>query len=142
MKKSSMLVIGGAILLIAAGFMPWISVPNLYGLEGESFRAIEIGWEGDNVVTIAAGALLLVGAFLFGSRLRWWHVLLGAMLAALGAFVALMDFASILEIDPPAGFFAASGVGLYVTLFGALAAFAGLVWKWVEVQRAAIAVRS
>jgi hypothetical protein len=142
MRKNSMLVLGGAILLIAGGFMPWISVPNLFGLQGESFRGIEIGWEGDSVVTIAVGALLLVGAFLFGSRLRWWHVLVGAMLAALAAFVALSDFARILEIDPPAGFFAASGVGLYVTLGGALAAFAGCAWKWIEVQRAAVAVRS
>jgi hypothetical protein len=48
-----------------------------------------------------------------------------ALLSALALFVVLGCFRRVLEIQPPAGFFAATDIGIYVTLAGALLAFVG-----------------
>jgi hypothetical protein len=46
-------------------------------------------------------------------------------LAALAVLVVIGCFQRVLEIDPGAGFLAATDVGIYVTLIGALLAVVG-----------------
>ena len=50
-------------------------------------------------------------------------------MAALAVLVVIGCFYSILEIDPGAGFLAATDVGIYVTLIGALLAFVGALYR-------------
>ncbi|MFA9491942.1 MAG: hypothetical protein ACERK1_12015, partial [Anaerolineales bacterium] len=61
MSRGRVLVLVGALLLIIGGFLPWISVPNLFGLSGASFESIEIGWEGDGFLTAGIGLILILG---------------------------------------------------------------------------------
>jgi hypothetical protein len=42
-----------------------------------------------------------------------------------------LDFRRILEIAPEAGFYAATDIGIYVTLIEALLALIGCLWKRV-----------
>jgi hypothetical protein len=53
--------------------------------------------------------------------------ILGTILAACAVLVVLGCFQRVLEIDPAAGFFAATDTGIYVTLIGALLALIGSV---------------
>lgn len=126
MNKGRLLVLVGSLVLIFGAFLPWISVPNLYGLHGPAYEGIEAGWEGDGFLTGGAGVGLMLFEGLWGRKPRRWYPLAGIVLAALAALVVLLDFGQILEIDPQAGFFAAADIGLYVTLAGAL--LAGIGW--------------
>ena len=60
---------------------------------------------------------------------RRWFTLTGVVLAALAASVVFLDFRRILELAPEAGFYAATDIGIYVTLVGALLALIGCLWK-------------
>ncbi len=65
MKRSQQIIIIGSIVLLLGAFLPWISVPNLFGKTGASYAGIEIGWEGDGFVTGGIGLLLLLGVLVF-----------------------------------------------------------------------------
>ena len=135
MNKGRILVLVGSILLILGGFLPWISVPDLFGLSGSVYEGIEIGWEGDGVLTTSAGLVLLLSQLAFGREPRRWVQLTGIVLAALAVSVVFLDFRRILEIAPKAGFYAATGIGIYVVLVGALLALIGCLWKRVPASR-------
>jgi hypothetical protein len=123
--RKRILILGGSILLIIGGFLPWISIPNLFGISEGTNLGIEVGWEGDGMLTTAVGLLLLLGELVFGRVARKWGALTGVVLLALAVTVVLLDFRRILEIDPEAGFFAATDIGIYVTFLGALLALIG-----------------
>lgn len=131
MNKARLLVIGGALALIVGGFLPWISVPNLFGLSGPAYEGIEIGWEGDGFLTTGIGLLLLLSELLLRRGSQRWFAIAGSVLAILAAMVVFLDFRRILEIDPAAGFYAATDFGIYVTLAGALLALVGCLSKRV-----------
>ena len=131
MNKGRLLVLVGSLLLIVGGFLPWISVPDLFGLSGPSYEGIEAGWEGDGVLTTGVGLILILSELLFGGVARRWFTLTRVVLAALPASVVFLDFRRILEIAPEAGFYAATDIGIYVTLVGALLALIGCLWKRV-----------
>jgi hypothetical protein len=135
MNKGRVLVLVGSILLILGGFLPWISVPNLFGLRGSSYEGIEVGWEGDGVLTAGVGLVLMLSELLFGGEPRRWYQLTGIVLAALAASIVFLDFGRILEIAPEAGFYAATDIGIYVTLVGALLALIGCLWRRVPGSR-------
>jgi len=128
MNKGRLLVLVGSLLLIVEGFLPWISVPDLFGLSGPSYEGIEVGWEGDGVLTTGVGLILILSELMFGGVARRWFTLTRVVLAALAASVVFLDFRRILELAPEAGFFAATDIGLYVTLVGALLALIGCIW--------------
>ncbi len=133
MNKGRLLVLVGSLLLIVGGFLPWISVPDLFGLSGSFYEGIEAGWEGDGVLTTGVGLILVLSELLFGGVARRWFTLTRVVLAALSASVVFLDFRRILELAPEAGFFAATDIGLYVTLVGALFALIGCIWGCVPV---------
>ncbi|MBK8797144.1 MAG: hypothetical protein IPM07_12715 [Anaerolineales bacterium] len=129
MRTNRMLVLIGGSILILGSRLPWMSVPVLFGVEGPTFEAIEISWEGDGFITGGIGlALLLVGIFWRG-RIEKRYSIPSAILAVLAVLVVIGDFYRILEIDPDAGFFAATDAGIYVTLIGALLALAGALYR-------------
>jgi hypothetical protein len=128
MKIFRMLIVIGGLILILGSRLPWMSVPVLFGVEGPTFEAIEIGWEGDGVITGSIGLILVLLGLLWRAGLEKRYAIPGAILASLAALVVIGDFYRILEIGPEAGFFAATGIGLYVTLLGALLALAGILY--------------
>ena len=129
MDKRKILVLAGSFLLIIAGFLPWISVPDLYGIQDPYYEGIEIGWEGDGYLTAGAGLILLLGELSLGLHSRRWLTFTGVVLAALAVTVVLLDFRQILKIAPETGFYAATDIGIYVTLVGALLALIGSLPK-------------
>jgi len=129
MRTNRMLVLMGGLILILGSRLPWMSVPVLFGVEGPTFEAIEIGWEDNGFVTGGIGlALLLVGIFWRG-RIGKRYSIPGAILSLIAVLVVIGCFYSILEIDPGAGFFAATDVGIYVTLIGALLSLVGASYR-------------
>jgi hypothetical protein len=124
-----MLVLIGGLILVLGSRLPWMSVPVLFGVEGPAFEAIEIGWEGDGLITGGIGLILLLIGIFWKGRTGKRYSIPGAILAALVILVVIGDFYRILEIDPDAGFFAATDIGIYVTLIGALLAFVGGVCR-------------
>ena len=125
MRNNRMLVLIGGLILILGSRLPWMSVPVLFGVEGPTREAIEIGWEGDGLITGGIGLILLLIGIFWRGRIEKRYSIPGAILAALAILVIIGDFYRILEIDPDAGFFAATDVGIYVTLIGAILAFVG-----------------
>ncbi|MFC2054520.1 hypothetical protein ACFLV7_09550 [Chloroflexota bacterium] len=109
-------------------------MPNLFGLSGPSYEGIEVGWEGDRVLTTGVALILILSQVLFGGVARRWITLTGVVLAALAASVVFLDFRRILELAPEAGFYVATDIGIYVTLVGALLALIGCLWKLVPVS--------
>jgi hypothetical protein len=114
---------------VIGAFLPWILVPDLFGLVGPAYESIEVGWEGDGIVTGWIGVILLVGALLSRGRAGRRYSVPGAILAAITVSVVLLDFQRILEIGPSTGFFAATDIGLYATLLGGLLAIIGSLRK-------------
>jgi hypothetical protein len=70
MNKGRLLVLVGSLLLIVGGFLPWISTSDLFGLSGPSYEGIEVGWEGDGVLTTGVGLILILSELLFGGLAR------------------------------------------------------------------------
>lgn len=125
MRTNRMLVLIGGLLLVLGSRLPWMSVPVLFGVEGPAFEAIEIGWEDNGFVTGGVGLILLLVGILWRGRIGKRYSIPGAVLAALAILVVVGCFWRILEIDPDAGFFAATDAGIYVTIMGALLALVG-----------------
>ena len=129
MQTNRILILTGGLILILGSRLPWISVPVLFGVEGPAFEAIEIGWEGSSTGGIGL-ILLLIGIFWKGRTGKRYSIP-SAILATLAALVVIGSFYRVLEIDPSAGFFAATKIGIYVTLIGALLALVGAFWAVV-----------
>ena len=129
MRTNRLLVLTGGLILILGSRLPWMSVPVLFGVEGPTFEAIEIGWEGDGLITGGIGLILLLVGIFWRGRIEKRYSIPGAILAALAILVVIGDFYRILEIAPDAGTFAATDLGIYVTLIGALMALAGALYR-------------
>ena len=129
MRTNRMLVLIGGLILILGSRLPWMSVPVLFGVEGSTFEAIEIGWEDNGFITGGIGLILLLVGMLWRGRIGKRYSIPGAILAALAVLVVIGCFQRILEIDPDAGFFAATDIGIYVTLIGALLALVGTLYQ-------------
>jgi hypothetical protein len=129
MRTNRMLVLIGGLILILGSRLPWMSVPVLFGVEGPTFEAIEIGWEDNGFITGGIGLILILVGMFWRGRIGKRYSIPGAILAALAIFVVIGCFYRILEINPGAGFLAATDVGIYVTLIGALLALAGALYR-------------
>lgn len=129
MQARSVLIIMGGVILVIGSRLPWISVPVLFGVEGPTYEAIEIGWEDNGLVTGGIGLVLLLGGLFLGGRHGAKYAVPGAVLAALAIIVVAGCVWRVFEINPSAGFFAATDVGLYITLIGGLVALVGVVLK-------------
>ena len=129
MRINRMLVLIGGLILILGSHLPWMSVPVLFGVEGSTFEAIEIGWEDNGFITGGIGLILLTVGMFWRGRIGKRFSIPGATLATLAILVVIGCFYRILEINPGAGFLAATDVGIYVTLIGALLAFAGTLYR-------------
>ena len=128
MRTNRMLVLIGGLILILGSRLPWMSVPVLFGVEGPAFEAIEIGWEDNGFITGGIGLILLLVGIFWRGRIGKRYSIPGAVLAALTVLVVIGCFYRILEIGPGAGFLAATDVGIYVTLIGAILALVGALY--------------
>jgi hypothetical protein len=129
MQARRVLIIIGGVILVIGSRLPWMSAPVLFGVEGSTYEAIEIGWEDNGIVTGGVGLILLLGGLFLGARRGMKYSVSGAVLAALAVLVAAGCVWRVFEINPGAGFFAATGVGLYVTFIGGLVALVGVLLK-------------
>jgi hypothetical protein len=129
MRINRLLVLIGGLILVLGSRLPWMSVPVLFGVEGPTLEAIEIGWEDNGFITAGIGLILLLVAMFWSGRIGKRYSIPGTILAALAVLVVIGCFFRILEIDPAAGFLAATDVGIYVTLIGALLAFVGTLYR-------------
>jgi hypothetical protein len=102
-----------------------MSVPALFGVSGPDVEAIEIGWEDNGYVTGAIGVVLLLIGLLRRAPGRQPYSMAAALLAGVALLEVAGCFLRVLEINPEAGFFPATKVGIYVSLLGALLALAG-----------------
>ena len=129
MRTNRLLVLLGGLILILGSRLPWMSVPVLFGVEGPAFEAIEIGWEDNGFITGGIGLILLLVGMFWRGRIGTRYSIPGAIMAALAVLEVIGCFQRILEIDPVAGFFAATDVGIYVTLIGAMLALVGALYR-------------
>jgi hypothetical protein len=106
--------------------LPWISVPVLFGVHGP-LEGIEVGWEDNGIITGGIGLILLLIGLLRKGKAGTRYCVPGVILATLACFVVVGCFKRVLEINPSAGFFAGTDIGLYGTLLGALLALVGAV---------------
>ena len=125
MQTNRILILAGGLILILGSRLPWMSVPILFGVQGPAYEAIEIGWEDNGFITGGIGLILLIEGIFWRESAR--YSIPGAILAAYAVSVVIGCFQRILEIDPHAGFFAATDIGIYLTLAGSLLAFVGTV---------------
>ena len=128
MRSNRLLVLIGGLILVLGSRLPWMSVPVLFGVQGPAVEAIEIGWEDNGLITGGIGLILLLVGIFWRGRIEKRYSIPGAILAALAVLVVIGDFYRILEIDPDAGFLAATDIGIYVTLIGAILALVGALY--------------
>ena len=129
MQARRVLIMVGGVILVIGSRLPWMSVPVLFGVEGPTYEAIEIGWEDNGIVTGSVGLILLLGGLFLGGRRGVKYSVCGAALAALAFLIVGGCVWRVFEINPGAGFFAATDVGLYVTFIGGLVTLAGVLLK-------------
>ena len=129
MQARRVLIMVGGVILVIGSRLPWMSVPVLFGVEGPTYEAIEIGWEDNGMVTGSVGLILLLGGLFLGGRRGVKYSVCGAALATLAFLIVGGCVWRVFEINPGAGFFAATDVGLYVTFIGGLVALAGVLLK-------------
>jgi hypothetical protein len=127
MQTNRILILAGGLILMAGSRLPWMSVPVLFGIQEPAYEAIEVGWEDNGFITGGIGLILLLGGIFWRGSARARCSIPGAILAVYAFSVVIGCFWRILEIDPDAGFFTATDIGIYVTLVGALLAFIGMV---------------
>ena len=65
MNKGQQITLIGALALLIAAFLPWISLTELYGNVSGVEQGIAIGWEGDGIMTGGIGLILIIGALLY-----------------------------------------------------------------------------
>ncbi len=129
MHARRLLIIMGALILMIGSRLPWMSVPILFGVEGPTPEAIEIGWEDNGIVTGGLGLILLFGGLFLGEKRALMYSISGAVLAALSVMVVAGCVWRVFEINPSEGFFAATDVGLYATFIGGLIVLSGTLLK-------------
>ncbi|HEY3477233.1 MAG TPA: hypothetical protein VGK56_21635 [Anaerolineales bacterium] len=127
MQINRLLVLTGGLILILGSRLPWMSVPILFGVEGPAYESIEIGWEDNGFITGGIGLILLLGGIVWRGRTGTSYSIPGVILATCAVAVVIGCFQRVLEIDPSAGFFAATDIAIYVTLIGSLLALVGTV---------------
>lgn len=120
MKTQKFLILTGGLVLILGSRLPWMSVPVLYDLQGPAHESIEIGWEDNGFITGGIGLILFLGAMFWRSRGEGGFSIPVAILAVCALLIVTGCFLSILEMDPPTGFFAATDIGIYVSFIGSL----------------------
>ena len=128
MRTNRLLVLLGGLILILGSRLPWISVPLLFGVEGPTVEAIEIGWEDNGLITGGIGLILLLLGIFWRGKITKRYSIPGAVLATLAVLVVLGCFYRVIEIGPGAGFLAATDIGIYVTLIGAILALVGALY--------------
>jgi len=104
-----------------------MSVPALFGVQGPAYEAIEIGWEDNGFITGGIGLILFLGGMCWIGRAKAGYSIPAAILAVCAVSIVIGCFQRVLEIDPSAGFFAATDIGIYVTFIGSLLALVGTV---------------
>ncbi|TFH35059.1 MAG: hypothetical protein E4G99_08155 [Anaerolineales bacterium] len=129
MQARRVWIIIGAVILVIGSRLPWMSVPVLFGVEGPTYEAIEIGWEENGMVTGGIGLILLLGGLFLGEKRAAMYSISGAGLAALAVIVVAGCVWRVFEINPSEGFFSATDVGLYLTFIGGLVVLAGILLK-------------
>lgn len=127
MQTKKLLVLTGGLILILGSRLPWMSVPVLFGVQGPAYESIEIGWEDNGFITGGIGLILFLGGMFWRGRAKEWHSILAAFLAVYAVSIVMGCFQSVIEIDPLAGFFAATDIGIYVTFIGSLLSLVGTV---------------
>lgn len=129
MIKHRFFILSGSLLLIVAGFLPWISVPNLFGLSGRMYEAIEIGWEGDGTITAGVGLTIILGEILLRGDFQSWFTVVELILSSIVVSIVFLDFLKIIELSSISGFIASTEYGIFLTLLGALLVFVGCFMK-------------
>ncbi|MCB2178435.1 hypothetical protein KQH61_03380 [bacterium] len=123
MNKSQLLMAIGALGLIIAAFLPWISSEVLFGMD----RGIDIGWEGDGYVTGGIGLILFLGILTLRKRADKRFPILGILFGLLICAAIIADFLRIVEIAPQGNILASTDIGLYLTFTcGLLVVISGL----------------
>jgi hypothetical protein len=83
MRTNRFLVLAGWLILLLGSRFPWISAPVLIGVEGSTFKAIEIGWEDNSFITAGIGLILLLMVMFWRGRIGKRTSIPGTILAAL-----------------------------------------------------------
>ena len=125
MNKGQLIMLIGALGLIIASFLPWISVSALYGNAPGVDERIAIGWEGDGYFTGGIGLILLLGAFTSRGNPGKRYSLAGAVFGLLACIAIFTEFLAIAKREPEVGILASTEIGLYLALVGGMIAIFG-----------------
>ena len=125
MNKGQLIMLIGALSLIIASFLPWISVSALYGNASGVGEKIAIGWEGDGYFTGGIGLILLIGTFTSKGNPGKRYSIAGAIFGLLACVAIFTEFLAIAKIGPEAGILASTDIGLYLALMGGIFAIIG-----------------
>lgn len=125
-RSPGTLILGGAALIIAGSFLPWVQVRTIFGTISAN------GTDGDGILTLVAGAIIAILGFTSlgrsdrGEAQGLLKFLTLAFLAGV-LFVALTDFVNISEqvADKIGGIGPSYGPGLFVVIGGTAVAGVG-----------------
>ena len=120
----------GVVAVVIGALLPWASITAVF-IGTISFA----GTEGDGMLTLVGGLVAgaaAIPAVLLGRRLIWGLAILIMLAGAAIGFVAVYDMGNLqsaigdMPRDVPAK--ASIGIGLWITLLGALSLISGGLW--------------
>jgi hypothetical protein len=123
MNRGQLLTLLGGIGLILGAALPWATLTSYY------FRVTtsKAGFEGDGMITGAIGVILILFAILEKGKTGKLYSVAVIIFAILAELVVFYDLPRVLSFISSAksDYKASVGVGIYITIIGAILAVAG-----------------
>lgn len=129
MKPKYVALVGG-IVMIVGSLLPWVSVSSMFGTINKN------GIEGDGIFTLICGVAVILASIVAKEKPGKPSSVLAVLFGLFGGILAVFTLANVGEATRTISgesVFAAVGIGIYVTLIGAVVAIVGGLMKSTSV---------
>lgn len=127
MNRGQQLTLWGGICLVVGALLPWANLTSAF----LGMSVSKAGYEGDGLITGAIGLLLLISAILAKGKSGKTYSIAATIFAVIAGLILISDLTGInrLVSNAESGVMASAGVGIYVSIIGAVLAVIGGLQK-------------
>lgn len=127
MNRGQQLTLWGGICLVAGALLPWANLTSAF----LGMSVSKAGYEGDGLFTGAIGLILLISAILAKGKSGKAYSIAATVFAVIAGLILISDLTGIntLVSNTESGIMASVGVGIYVSIIGAVLATIGGLQK-------------
>lgn len=129
MNRGQQLTLWGGICLVAGALLPWANLTSAF----LGMSVSKAGYEGDGLFTGAIGLILLISAILAKGKSGKAYSIAATVFAVIAGLILISDLTGINTLvsnaESESGVMASVGVGIYVSIIGAVLATIGGLQK-------------